>query len=215
MKNSFIYILSVVTVLSSFLFTSCEDVVEVELNSEDLGLVSVEAYLNTRPNDNIFVKVEKTLPVDNPSINPAISNALVEISDNQATPNQVTLDEVGNSGIYKLPTNVKYDAIPGRTYELKITTPDGVVIKASEMLQKVEKLDTVKIHLSARGNFEFLAIFINSKETSGLGNYYKWDIYKNDKHLNDIENQPFASDELVDGNYIYDFEIFTDFQNPH
>jgi hypothetical protein len=78
----------------------------------------------------------------------------------------------------------------------------------------VETLDTVKMHLSARGNYEFMAIFINSQETPGPGHYYKWDIFKNRRLLYNSENLSFASDDLVDGNYIYDFEIFTDFTGP-
>ena len=71
--------------------------------------------------------------------------------------------------------------------------------------EKVEKLDTVKINQSDRGNFEYLGIYINSQETPGEGNYYKWDIYINGELLNDSEDLAYASDELVDGNYIYDF----------
>ena len=195
----------------TLLLSSCEDVVQVDLNEENLDLIAVEAYLNTKSSDNVYVKLEKTLPVDQAAENPAISNAVVEISDDQAEPNTIILAEDGNTGVYRLPENTTYEAVTGRTYHLKITTPDGVVISASDYLQQVENLDTMKVNLSARGDYEFLAIFISSQETQGLGNYYKWDIYINNKLLYQSEDITFASDELVDGNYIQDFEIFTDF----
>ena len=195
----------------TLLLSSCEDVVQVDLNEENLDLIAVEAYLNTKSSDNVYVKLEKTLPVDQAAENPAISNAVVEISDDQAEPNTIILAEDGNTGVYRLPENTTYEAVTGRTYHLKITTPDGVVISASDYLQQVENLDTMKVNLSARGDYEFLAVFISSQETEGPGNYYKWDIYINNKLLYQSEDITFASDELVDGNYIQDFEIFTDF----
>ena len=195
----------------TLMFTSCEDVVQVDLNDENIDLVAVEAYLSTRNHDNILVKLEKTLAVDETAKNPPINNAVVEIFDDEAEPNKVTLTEIGNSGIYRLPEDKTYKAVSGRTYNLKITTTDGIIITASDYLQEVENLDTVKVNLSARGDFEFLAVFISSQETPGPGHYYKWDIYINNRMLYQSENLTFASDELVDGNYIRDFEIFTDF----
>ena len=197
--------------LSLLILVSCEDVVDVELNDEDIDLISVEAYINTEISDNIIVKLEKSLPVTEANQNPVIHNAIVEISDDQATPNSISLVEDGESGIYKLPPNSEYKTFPGRTYSLNITTPEGVVITSEEYLQKVETLDSLKINLSARGDYEFLAIFINSQETPGPGHFYKWDIYRNGKLLYESDKLTFASDELVDGNYISDFEIFTDF----
>lgn len=189
---------------------SCTDIVDVELNPENIDLIAVEAYLNTEEHNNVLVKLERSLPVNEANSNPVINNAIVEISDDQSTPNTVLLEEYDNSGFYILPENSSYEAQTGRTYTITITLPDGTVIEGSDYLQRVEKLDTVRVNLSARGDYEYLAIFINSQETPGEGHYYKWDIYVNDELLYDSEELTFASDELVDGNYIYDFEIYTD-----
>jgi hypothetical protein len=153
------------------------------------------------------------VPVDKTISNPVVNNALVLLSDDLEAPNTIILEEIGQSGIYMLPDNSRYNVVPGRTYKIKITTPEGSILTASEKLAPVEQLDKVKINLSARGDFQFLAIFINSQETPGVGDYYLWNIYKNGYLVNDITRTPFASDELVDGNYIYDFEIYTDFYN--
>lgn len=198
-------------IFSLMILVSCEDVVDVEINDEDIDLISVEAYINTQVSDNVIVKLEKSLPVTEVNQNPAIHNAIVEISDNQATPNTIVLVEDGESGIYKLPQNSTYKTVPGRTYSLNITTLEGVIITSEEYLQEVEPLDSMKINLSARGDYEFLAIYISSQETPGPGHYYKWDIYRNGKLLYESDKLTFANDELVDGNYIYDMEIFTDF----
>lgn len=192
--------------------TACEDIVEVELNEEDIELVAVEAYINTNTRNNIYVKLERSLPVNQTAGNPAISNATVSITDDSETPNTIILEEQGSTGVYLLPEGISYPGVPERTYTLTITTPDGTIITGKEYMQKVEALDTVKINLSDRGDYEYLGIFINSQETPGLGNYYKWDIYINGELLNSSENLAFASDELVDGNYIYDMLIFLDWE---
>ena len=194
-------------------FTSCEDVVDVKLDGEDIDLIAVEAYINTKTENNVYVKLERTLAVNQTTQNPVISNAEVQLSDNAATPNTVTLEEQGNTGIYLLPTETSYPGVTGRTYTLTITTPDGTVITGEEYLQEIETLDSVKVNLSDRGNYEYLGIYINSQETPGLGNYYKWDIYINGEFLNDGEDLAFASDELVDGNYIYDMLILLDWED--
>ncbi|WP_303918955.1 DUF4249 domain-containing protein [Draconibacterium sediminis] len=193
-------------------FTACEDVVEVELNDEDIDLIAVEAYINTKAENNVYVKLERTLAVNQTAQNPVISNAVVQISDNADSPNTVTLEEQGTTGIYMLPAGTNYPGVTGRTYTLTITTPDGTVIIGEEYLQEVETLDTVKVNLSDRGNYEYLGIYINSQETPGLGHYYKWDIYLNGELLNDGEDLAFASDELVDGNYIYDMLVLLDWE---
>ena len=199
---------------TTILISSCEDVVDVEINNEDIDLISVEAYISNNSANSIIVKLEKTLPVNETRENPVINKAIVEISDDAPSSNTIVLAENGNSGVYTPPANTDFRVIPGSTYKLTIKTPEGVVITGEEYLQRVETLDTVKMNLSARGNYEFMAIFINSQETPGPGNYYKWDIYKNGRLLYNSENLSFASDILVDGNYIYDFEIFTDFTGP-
>ncbi len=213
MKNFKLYKTALLFLLIATIFISCEDVVEIELNDENIDLISVEAYLTSKANDNIWVKLVKSLPVTAAEQNPAIHNALIEISDNQNTPNTVFLVEDGNSGIYKLPENTAYNAVPGRTYRIKITTDDGVTIEGQDYLQKVEPLDSVKINLSARGDYNFLAVFINAQETPGPGHYYKWDIFINGNLMYQSEYLTFVSDELVEGNYVSDFEIFTDFYN--
>ena len=209
-SNIKINILAALSMMSIFL-TSCEDVVQVDLGESDLDLVSVEAYINTKTNDNVYVKLERSLPVDETAVNPPIHNAVVIVSDDSESPKMVTLEEYRNTGIYILPKNIKYPAETGRTYHLNITLPDGVIISGSDYLREVEPLDSVKVNLSARGDYEFLAVFISAPNYPSPIQYYKWDIFINGNMLYESQNMVIANDELVDGNYVYNFEIFTDF----
>lgn len=211
-----IHIKLIPLLLLAVIFNACEDVIQIDLDDENLDLINVEAYITTRHSNNIIVNIEKSLQVDNEAQNPPINNAIVEITDKQTLPNTVTLKELGNSGTYMLPANYNYPAIPGRTYSITITTSDGVVITGQDYLQEVEPLDNVKVNLSARGDYEYLGVFISTQETPGPGHFYKWDIYINNHLLYDSDNLAFANDDLVDGNYIYDVEIFTDwYEDEH
>lgn len=211
MKKNIAYKFLLPALVFQLLLCACEDVVQVELSEENIDLIAVEAYLSTRSRDNVYVKLQKSLAVDVTDSNPPVNNAVVELFDTDSAEHAVFLEEYETSGVYQLPANKRFTAQTGRSYSLKITTEDDVEITASDYLAKVEALDTVKVHLSARGDYEYLAIFISSQETPGLGNYYKWDIYINSRLLYTSGNLAFASDELVDGNYIQDYEIFTDY----
>ncbi len=211
MTNGFkIKILDAISIFA-LLFSSCQDVVQVNLDDSDLDLVTVDAYLNTKAENNIFVKLERSLPVDQSQENPAIHNALVQISDDEDEPNSVVLEEYKSTGIYILPKATRYPAETGKTYTLLITLPDGTQISGNDFLRRVEPLDSVKVNLSARGDYEFLAVFIDAPNYPSPVQYYKWDIYINGNMLYESQNMVIANDDLVDGNYIYNFEIFTDF----
>lgn len=210
MKHLF-KIINILTI--TFLLFSCEDVVDVTLNDEDLDLMVVEAYISTKTKDNIYVKVTSTTEVDDTSNNPVISNAVVQLTDDADTPNSVTLEEQGSTGIYLLPEGTSYPGISGRTYTLSITTSDGTVITAEEYLKEVPTLDTVKVNLYSMIGEEYLGVFVCSPETEEEGDYYKWDMYINSEELTDISELMYASDDLVDGNYISNLMLLLDWED--
>jgi hypothetical protein len=195
--------------LSSILFTSCEDVINVKLSDETLNLIGVEASITTQDQPTVFLY--KTLKVDQDIAYPGISGASVIISDNATPANQVTLSEdPAKPGQYQVPDGKEYLGVAGREYTVTIKTQD-VTLTASDKLAKVEPIDSIQVMPSQRGEKRFLGIFTYGKEPKGLGNYYKWDIYVNDTLIHDADRMAIASDEFVDGNYISKLEIFTDF----
>jgi len=200
--------------LFPLLLGSCEDVVDVNLKTEYIDLIAVEAYMNTKSSDNISVRINQSLPVNTTIKNPPVNEAIVEISDDQNPQNKIRLKEEGKSGVYKLPENLSYKVVPGRKYMLKITTVDGVVISGEDYVQRTEPIDALQINLSARGDYQFLGVFINTQEIPGPGNYYRWMMYKNGKPQNEVDELAFTSDDFFDGNYLYNFEIYTDFHDP-
>lgn len=201
-----------VFLLSTVFFTSCEDVIEVKLSNENLNLFGVEASISTLDQPTVFLY--KTLQVDRDEAFPGISSAVVIISDDAIPSNTITLaEDPAKKGIYSVPENAVYRGVAGRQYTLSIFT-GGVTLTAKEKLMKVEPIDSIRIEPSSRGNKLFLGVYTYGRETPGIGNFYKWDLYVNDSLINAADRMAIASDEFVDGNYISKLEIYTDFHDP-
>jgi hypothetical protein len=197
--------------LFAFVLTSCEDVIEVQMNAADIDLYNIEGRITTKSNPWVFVG--KAVPVSVDEAIPGISDAIVTITDNAVPSNQQILVEIeGHKGYYSVPTGTNFLGAIGRTYSLQIIIESDTVT-AAEVLTRVEPLDSISVFPSLRGEEQFLGIFTYGLETPGLGNHYKWDIYINDTHLYKTENLLYANDELVDGSYISGLEVFTDFHD--
>jgi hypothetical protein len=196
----------------ALLFPSCEDVIEVDLNAENLDLIGVEANITTESGPTVFLY--KTLRVDQDQNYPGISGADITVSDNGVPANAIKLvEDEAIKGFYKIPANSEYIGKIGMEYTLTIQTK-GILLSAREKLFPVEIIDSIRVMPSMIGDSIFLGVFAYGWETKGIGNYYKWDIYVNDTLLNKAQNLSFASDEFVDGNYINRLEVFTDFHDP-
>jgi hypothetical protein len=193
------------------ILNSCEDVIDVKLNEENLNLTGVEAYITTLDEPTVFVY--KTLKVDQAIAYPGISGATVVIFDDATPSNQITLVEDNErQGFYRVPQNASYHGVAGREYTLSIQTPEAT-ITAKDKLFAVEPIDSIQVVPSTRGDKRFLGVFTYGKEPKGIGNYYKWDVFINDTLVQEADRIAIASDEFVDGNYISKLEIYTDFHD--
>jgi hypothetical protein len=197
---------------STVLLSSCEDVIEVKLNDENLNLFGIEASITTQDEPSVFLY--KTLKVDQDETYPGVSGAVVSISDNGTPAKSISLvEDQQKKGFYRVPQNRSYLGIAGREYTLTIQT-QGITLTAKDKLSKVEPIDSIQVFPSMRGNKIFLGVFSYGKETAGLGNFYKWDVFINDTLVHEADRLAVASDEFVDGNYISKLEIYTDFHDP-
>lgn len=199
--------------ISPIFFTSCEDVIDVKLSEENLNLIGVEAEINTQ--DQPYVFLYQTLRVDQDIAYPGISGATVVLSDNATPANQITLAENSSKpGLYNVPTGMQYKGVVGREYTVTIQT-GSVSLQAKDKLLSVSPIDSLVVEPSLRGEKRYLGVFIYSQEPKGIGNYYKWDVYVNDKLLADAQDLSVAWDKFVDGNYITKLEIYTDFYDTN
>lgn len=207
MKAKHIFLLSFL----SLLISACEDVIDIRLSEEEAGLYAVNARITTE--DDPWVYLYKSMPVNSDEPYKGISNAVVTLSDDSQPSKTIQLvEDPAKPGLYITAEGSSYRGEYNKKYTVRVSTGE-TVLTASDTLTKVEPVDSIQVHSSLRGNHRFLGIFVYGNETPGTGNYYKWDIYINNELLGDSEYLAIASDEQVDGNYIRGFEIFTDFHD--
>ena len=210
MKNRIILL---IFVLAGGIFTSCEDIVEVDLGDETAILYAVEAKITTTENPYVFLYKSQRVDEDEPYT--GVKGAEVRIFE-KANPSQTInlVESDFRNGLYLVPSGTEFTGKTGTTYTLEINTGDAI-LTASDTLAEVEPIDSIRIKPSLRGDSIFLGIFTYGDEPEGQGDYYKWNVYINDSLLHNAVNLVIASDELVDGNYVKGFEIFTDFHDPN
>jgi hypothetical protein len=195
-----------------FGFTACEDVIDVKLDDKDMGLFAVDARITTVDNPYVFLTKSTLVTSDEEPV--GISDAIIKLTDNASPGNSITLmEDPIRKGYYTVPSGFDYYGVEGREYTLTIESQD-VTMTAKDYLARVEPIDSIQIHPSKYGDMRFLAVALFSKETPGVGNLYRWEVFVNDTLLNKTEEMAFASDEWVDGNYVNDLEIFIDFHDP-
>lgn len=198
-------------VFLAIVFTACEDIVEVDLGDEVADLYAVEAKITTDSNPYVFLYQSQRVDQDEPYR--GVTGANVTLHEVGNPFRSVTLAENDYTGLYLVPAGMNFLGKPGKKYTLEIEI-NGVTLTASDTLAKVEPIDSIQLKPSLRGDSIFLGIFTYGDEPAGRGDYYKWNVFVNDSLLHDAINLVIASDELVDGNYVRGFEIFTDFHDP-
>jgi hypothetical protein len=187
-----IYILTI----SLFVF-SCEDVIEVDLDSTEPKLV-IDASLNwvkgTSGNFQ-FIKLTLTAPFFSKTIPPA-NGATVTVTNS----NNVTFDfiEEGNTGIYR--TDSFIPSI-NEVYKLSIDYKDEIYT-AIETLTPVTNINFVeqKNNGGFSGNDTEIKAFYN--DPIGIRNYYLFEFISTTPNLLSIE---VYNDEFNDGNQIFAF----------
>ncbi len=132
MKN--IFIISV-AILTSLLFASCTEVLDVDLDTENDRLV-VDGLV-TNQLKPFQVKLSRTLALDDSTAFPAVNNAFVTIGDNQGNLDTLYLE---TNGVYK--TNGPRQGVVGRTYLLTISV-DGKSYVGQDILTSVAPIDTI------------------------------------------------------------------------
>ncbi|MFN7014633.1 MAG: DUF4249 domain-containing protein [Bacteroidia bacterium] len=178
MKNSKLLFISII---SLFVASSCQKVIQVDLNSADPQLV-VEGYVTDAP-DSIWLKLTKTVNFSDKNEFPAVDNAIVIISDSEGNSEQLSQTE---PGIYRA-TNLQ--GIPGRTYNLSIEY-NGEKYTASSYMNYPVEIDSLSIGRSAfSGN---PTVKIHFTDPANIRNYYRY--------LRKINGNKTRSFEIVDDN---------------
>lgn len=190
-KNIIFYI------LLSFITSSCEDVIEVDVPSSSPKLV-IEASINWFRNFNGIsqnIKLSLTAPFFNNDILPA-NAATVIITD--GSNNIYNFIEDGNTGIY---WNNSFNPVINQTYNLSVTY-NGETYQANETLKSVSSI--TRVEQKNNGGFsgdeiELKAYYTDPEDEE---NYYLFEFINVKTGAIDLE---VYDDEFTNGNEIFGF----------
>ena len=184
------------------LLIACEDVINVDLNDAPPQLV-IEGTI-TNLDGPYQVRLSKSTDFYNPGINPPVTDATVEISDDAG--NSEVLEGDSN-GIYK--SEIIKGEI-GRHYTLKVNS-EGEDYLAESYMEQVVNIDSLKVEYVPGAGFIDPGYYIHCffKDPPDTTNYYRIRAYINgemDEALYLVE------DQFIDGNTIDYYLFFTTLQ---
>lgn len=203
MKNLIFLLISIIG------FTSCEKVIEIDLESSDPQIV-IEGIVSNVSSNHI-VRISKTTDYFNPGEIPMISGALVIVSDDLGQLD--TFTEV-SEGIYQ--SNYLL-GIENRNYNLKVMIDDET-FSATSYMPEITLIDSLEyteidmvefIPVNDIGNFVVSCYF---QDKIDLKNYYRIKIFNNGKESNSngfhlINDLFFDGEEIEYGRLSADLDI--------
>lgn len=192
-----IFLLSLLLIIIT---TSCKKKIDLELEDTYVRLAVEGLVTNETKRHTVFITETSNYFANEPQ--PKVLGAIVTIDDGIS---QVTLTET-SPGVYQ--TDSTYAGVPGRTYTLNVKYKSEEY-SANCLLKPVAPIDSISF---AKDAFEPNKSSINlwAMEPATTGDYYLWLYYINGKLESDtLKEISFASDEMVNGNYMPGFPIFT------
>src|SRR5690606_17534498 len=162
-------VLSLFLPLSIAFLTSCEKVLDIDLKDAEPRLI-VEANVSDQPGPHT-VQLSQSVSFNATNQFPAVSNALVIISDNAGQRDTLTETSPGNYQTGNL------QGIPGRQYFLQIKVGEELYEASSQMPQPVaiQKIEIEKF----RFNEDEKVTAVYYQDPAGIRNYYRFLLFVN------------------------------------
>ena len=207
-SNTFKYTLFLLA--ATFLMSSCQDVVDLDLPEGEEFLV-VEGWITNedRPQE---VKLTYTAAYFDDAPPTPATDATVFLRDDEG---METLLEETSPGIYTYPDS----GVVGRSYQLEIRSDNGeTYLSTFEEIFEPVPIDTIVWELSedepdeedGENPDDIYDVLIFTQEPAGFGDNYRWRSILNGEE----QQEPFdifvGSDEFVDGNIIPNFNVTGD-----
>lgn len=198
------FLLLITAAFASLSLSSCLDVVPLDVPKAQ-PLLAVDGQV-TDQGTPAAVTLTLTQAYFNDTAPPPVQGATLTLDDDQGKHD--VLREV-SPGRY-----VGSGAVLGRVgghYTLTIVA-DGQTYRAETEIRRTPPVDSVGLEYKQEqlGYAEGYYALYNGPELPGVGDYYRFKVYKNGKLFNDTGDLIVRSDELVDGNYIGGIELNQD-----
>jgi len=178
---------------------SCEEVIELDLNDTSPKNV-IEAVITDQPGP-YSVRLSQSTDFYEPGVYPAISNALIQISDDTGFSEFLT--EIEEPGVYHTDQLI---GTPGVLYNITVQL-DDVTYNAESLLPVPVNLDSIRYvyeeNNSPNPDESDYSLHFHFQDPPNSDNYYRIKIYRNNRLNDDIF---LLSDEFFDGLYI-DYKI--------
>lgn len=157
---------------------SCQDIIEIDLNSTDPTFV-IQGSITDQLEPHV-ITIQKTVNFDQPNEYPNVSGALVTMSDGTLVD---TLAEV-NPGVYQ--TQKLNQGVSGKTYLLNVEA-EGQSFEAASTMPPVVPFDTVvQGSFVGPGTGNLVTVVPIYRDPIGIGNYYRFKLKRNANELSDI-----------------------------
>ena len=201
-KKKHIILFSIVTLTVS----SCTKEINIDLNSVNPQLV-VEGNISDQSGPYL-VKLSQTVNYNQDDTFPAVSGAIIKITDN--TGNSETLTEISSGNYY---TSALQGTI-GRAYNISITR-NGKSYSGTSLMPVPVTIDTILVDTTNSGGFRggsrgnrknTKTVHVKFNDPAGIANYYRFIELVNNIAKTDIF---ITSDNLRDGTNI-DFTLSRD-----
>jgi len=192
MKNIFLLSGIAITLLS----TSCQQVIDIELNDKDAAIV-IEGNITDQPGP-YTVSISKTVNFSDPNTFPGVSGAFVVMYDNVG--NIDTLTET-TAGTY---VTSSIQGMPGRTYTLSVTS-EGKTYTANSTMPQAITLDSLVLVQSGGFGGSPYYVIPQWQDPLGTGNYYRNIEYVNGERVGAFLYDDAFADGLVNGQPLLNF----------
>jgi len=181
--------------ISFLLFSSCEKVIDLDLNNAE-PIIVIEGNISDQT-ENQFVRISKTIPFTESNSFNGYAGAKVTVTPPSGIP--INFTEV-SKGLYR---SQRFRGTPGQTYKLEVLA-DGKLYTANSTMPLPVVPDSV--------GFKKLSFFGNSKiyptvyykDPAGVQNQYRYLLKINNKSQADIVFE----DRFNDGNEVSDVIIY-------
>jgi hypothetical protein len=175
--------------------SACEDVIDVDIPEGQPSLV-VEGAVTDQPGPYV-VRLTKTIPYFDERDLPPVPGAVLTLSDSEGQ--RETLRE-RSPGTYVTST---FRGKIGNRYILTIQA-EGEEYRAETEIRRTPPIDSIRAEFRPATTLDEEGYYIlyYGPELPGVGDYYRFKVFRNGRLLNRPSDLYVRSDELVDGRYI-------------
>jgi hypothetical protein len=195
---------------------SCTEKIDFKLTDGHINKLTIEGGITTEKKEH-GIKLTRTAPYYLNRAADKVSGATVLIFCEKDT---FRLTEKGTGYYY---TNSNFAGITGKTYKLSVDLNDEHY-EAQSRINRIGTIDSITnkyydlpyFNDNSNGKaagIGYYKIFFYGREplndAFNKGDYYQWDLYLDGKLQTDTLNKRvFQSDDMVDGSYIHDWELY-------